>query len=199
VTRHQSGADQVVSRTIAATDGGTATATVHVNIDTHAPQVSVTDVTNGGRYLRPGPTPHCSATDALSGVATCHLTQHTSGSTVHYTGTATDKAGNARTIHGSYRLVVFTLAGTPFSHGAYTVHRNTTYLVVVESATRPTYIDAAPYPQTPFHPDAFPMRSAGHHRWEVPVTMLSLQSHRFWNIGVQIGQTLHVVKLRVLP
>jgi len=64
---------------------------------------------------------------------------------------------------------------------------------------RPAYHDAAPYPTIPFHRDAFAMRSAGPGLWSLPVTMTqSLSSHLYWNIGVKIGSTLHVIRIRVL-
>jgi hypothetical protein len=43
------------------------------------------------------------------------------------------------------------------------------------------------------------MRSAGYHRWSLPVMMTqSLRAHLYWNIGIKIGSTLHVLKIRVL-
>jgi hypothetical protein len=34
----------------------------------------------------------------------------------------------------------------------------------------------------------------------LPITMAPrLGGHRYWNIGVQIGNNLHVLKIRVLP
>jgi hypothetical protein len=38
---------------------------------------------------------------------------------------------------------------------------------------------------------------AGHDRWTIGVTVVVLNSHRYWNIGVKIGHTMHVIKLRV--
>lgn len=193
-----------MSRTISATDGGMATATAHgINLDHSLPIVKVTGVTNGGRYARPGPTPHCTPSDALSGVASCTLTRystrHGDVTTVHYTGTAKDKAGNARATSGTFQLSSFAIQGVTFSTGAYTVHRGHTYLFVVNSSTRPAYYDAAPFPATPFQPDPLAMRSAGYHRWSLPVMMTqSLRAHLYWNIGIKIGSTLHVLKIRVL-
>jgi hypothetical protein len=73
-----------------------------VAIDKTAPAVSLTGVTAGTNYtLGNGPTPGCSTTDALSGVATPASVQVTGGDsngvgtfTVTCSG-ATDKAGNA--------------------------------------------------------------------------------------------------------
>jgi hypothetical protein len=110
VTLTHNGAAQSVSRTIKATNGGTASVTVHgISIDHTAPTVKVSGVTNGGKYGRPGPSVGCRASDALSGVATCTLTQHstTSGNktTVHATATAADQAGNVSTAHVTYQLL----------------------------------------------------------------------------------------------
>jgi hypothetical protein len=203
VTLHHNGAAQVVSRTVKAADGGMATVNVHVNLDQTDPHVHVSGVTDGGKYPSPGPTPKCVASDGLSGVASCTVTvqlnHHGSSTSSNFRVVATDKAGNTASEHGTFELVPITLMGVPFEHGAYTVQRNHTYELVVHSATRPTFLDAAPFPQQPFRPDPFAMRSAGHHRWVLPITMRShLASHRFWNIGVQIGSTVHVLKIRVL-
>ncbi|MBW8801493.1 MAG: Ig-like domain repeat protein, partial [Streptomyces sp.] len=203
VTVTHQGAARVVSRTILATDGGAATASVSINLDRTAPKVVVKGVINGGQYAKPGPTPACVASDALSGVASCTVSRHshTTGdsTTVHYRVTARDKAGNVRTVNGTYRLVPLALAGAVFEHGAYTVHRRHTYLLEVHSVSRPAYYDATPYPGTPFQPDPIAMHAAGHHLWSLPVTMQPrLHTHRFWNIGIKIGGSMRVLKLRVL-
>jgi hypothetical protein len=139
----------------------------------------------------------------VSGIATCHLhtstSKHGNDTTVKYTAVATDKAGNSSSVSGHYQLSGIALTGAPFKRGAYTVHRKHTYLLVVSSASRPTYYDAAPYPQQPFRQDAFVFHSAGHHKWALAVTMTAaLYAHKYWNIGVLVEGTMHVFKIRVL-
>jgi len=203
VTVTHQGAARVVTRTISATDGGLATVSVSINLDRTAPSVTVKGVRNGGRYARPGPSVKCAAADALSGVASCTVTRHAHSAhgttTVHYRATARDKAGNVHTVTGTYRLVPIALVGAVFANGAYTVHRGHTYLLQVHSVTRPAYYDATPFPGTPFQPDPIAMHRAGHNLWSLPVTMEHrLHSHRYWNIGIKIGGSMRVLKLRVL-
>ena len=70
------GAGQSVSATITGTDGGSATATVSgINIDRTSPRVRIAGIHRGHTYHR-APAARCRAIDALSGVATCHLTKH---------------------------------------------------------------------------------------------------------------------------
>jgi hypothetical protein len=205
VTVNKNGAGQSVTRTITAQDGGTSTATANgLDIDQAAPLVSVGGVTNGGRYPSPGPKPTCVGKDALSGVAACVIHTHRSGgalsTTVRYTLRAVDKAGNVTTKKGTYSLSGIGFKGAPFKNGAYTMHLGQTYLLVVSSAVRPDYLDAAPYPHKPFKVDPFPFRSAGHHLWSVPILMEpALAVHTYWNVGVVINGTVTVIKIRVLP
>lgn len=110
VTLTSEGAAQSVSRTVTDTLGDSATATVNlINIDLTRPTVRVTGATNGrtysfahrSRFLT------CHGTDALSGVASCHITKtvHLTKNyrTVHYTAVATDNAGNSSRVSGHYR------------------------------------------------------------------------------------------------
>jgi hypothetical protein len=100
------GANQTVVRTISAIDGGTATLTVGpINIDQIVPTVEVDGVVDGGTY----PAPQqliCSGHDALSGIASCIVSQtlNTSTNVEHYTATAKDQAGNIAVLHGSYHV-----------------------------------------------------------------------------------------------
>jgi hypothetical protein len=77
------------------------TAKVTVNIDTTAPTVTVTGVTDGASYVSTAvPTAECSTTDATSGVAT-NATAATTSATDTVTITcsgATDKSGNTQTV-----------------------------------------------------------------------------------------------------
>jgi hypothetical protein len=91
---------------------------VTVAIDKAAPVVSVTGVTNGAAYtLGNVPTPACSTTDALSGVATpasLQITCGTSNGVGSFTATcsgALDKAGNAAPAASATYTVNYAFSG----------------------------------------------------------------------------------------
>jgi hypothetical protein len=205
VTVNKNGGGQSVSKTITAQDGGMATATVDdIDIDQAAPIVSVGGVTNDGHYPSPGPKPTCVGKDGLSGIASCTVHTTKSGgavsTTVHYTVRAVDRAGNVATKKGSYTVSGVGFRGAPFKNGAFTMHLGKTYQLVVHSASRPQYLDAAPFPHKPFKLDPFPFRSAGHNLWTIPILMEpALAVHTYWNVGVLIKGKVTVIKIRVLP
>jgi hypothetical protein len=198
VTVSHDGGGKSVTRTITATDGGAATVVVSpINIDKTPPKVRVNGVRNGATYDGVAPVARCVAKDKLSGVASCHLTKHTHGTTTTYTATASDRAGNKTTVSGHYRTLGISIEGASFTGEAFNVKDGATYTLVVHSSSRPTYYDAAPFPTKPFKRDPHVFSRAGHDRWAIGVTMVVLNSHRYWNIGVKIGHTMHVIKLRV--
>ena len=87
------------------------------------------------------------------------------------------------------------------SNGRYDVHVSGAYSLVVVSAVRPRYVDAAVAPQPPSGGDYLldPDGSLnGVPRWRI-VFHITPGIGRFqdWNVGVLIGRTLYVVKLRV--
>ena len=97
VTLTTSGADQSVARTINAEDGGTATVTVSdIDIDLVGPTVTIKGVKAGKTYPKKK-NPTCQGTDALSGLASCTITQVKAGKKYVVTATATDQAGNITT------------------------------------------------------------------------------------------------------
>jgi YVTN family beta-propeller protein len=199
VILRSNGAGQSITRTIAAVDDGTATVTVRgINIDESAPSVFVGRIRNGATYRAATPTATCVGKDALSGIASCTLTRRTSGHRTTITATATDKAGNTRRAQASYTTLPIYVQGAAFTGGAFSVHAGHTYTFVVTGSTRrPTYYDAAVYPMKPAGHD-YSFHAAGQHRWTLRVTMTkNLASHTYWNAGVKIGSTMHVVKLRV--
>jgi hypothetical protein len=104
VTLSSSGAGQSVSRTITDTAGRSAQAGVTgINIDTVAPTVAIKGVKKGKAYPRKKK-PTCVATDALSGVASCVISQKKKGKKYVVTAVATDKAGNTATATLTYKL-----------------------------------------------------------------------------------------------
>ncbi len=97
-TLSHNGPRQSLSRSIAASDGGRAAITVSgLNIDTTAPTITITGVRPGATYSGTLPRVNCVARDALSKVASCRIATRTKRTTVRYTATAIDRAGNVRT------------------------------------------------------------------------------------------------------
>jgi YVTN family beta-propeller protein len=192
------GAGRSITRSVTSTDGGIDTVVVrNINIDMTRPTVRVAGIRNLAVYGGSVPSARCVAGDALSGVVSCAITRHTSGSRTTYAATATDKAGNRRTVRGTYRTLAIWVAGAPFVNGAFNVTLGRTYTIIVHSLGRPTYYDAAPAPTTPFVRDQY-FHAAGYHRWALGVTMTkSLRSHRYWDLGVKIGTTMHALRIRV--
>ena len=192
------GAAQSVTRTVSATDGGMSTVTVRgINIDRSRPSVSVAGVRSGATYYGTVPKAACRAKDALSGVARCAIVLRGGPTgTVTFRASATDRAGNVSTVSGTYRVVATQLRGTSYSKGAWNVTAGKTYTFVVYSATRPRYLDAAVYPRRP-GPGGTSFLKAGTGRWTLAVTMSkSMRSHKYWNVGIKIGSTVQVVKIR---
>ncbi|WP_375480481.1 invasin domain 3-containing protein [uncultured Jatrophihabitans sp.] len=199
VTLSANGAAQAVSRTISATDGGVATVNVRgIDIDRRAPRVHVVGVRHDRRYFASAPAAKCAAADSLSGIATCKLTHHTRGGRETFTATATDKAGNKSRRSVTVRLLTFAIRGAAFSHGAWTVRLDHTYTLLAVAHRRPRYVDAATAPRRPAGLDAA-FHSLGHRRWALGDYMQpQLRSHRYWNIGIKVGHTVHVLRLRVI-
>ena len=197
VVLSRNGGGQIVTRTIRTTDGGIATVSVRVSIDRVAPVVHVGGVRPGLEYPVP-PAGQCLATDALSGVASCRLTRRVRGSTEAYLAVAVDRAGNTASAQVVADLSPVQITGAPFRDGAYVVKLGHRYTLVVDAKTRPRYIDAAPFPQRPHGNDAF-FRKIGPNRWALSVDFtLSLAVSTYWNIGVKIGGTVHVVTIRIM-
>jgi hypothetical protein len=199
VVLSHAGAGLSVTRTVSATDGGETTVVVRgIDIDLTRPRVSIAGVRAGATYGATVPHARCVASDRLSGVASCRITRTVRGTQVRYDATATDKAGNVS--HASLTVTVlgYYLQGAPFVHGAFTVHVGHVYTLVVSgSSHRPVYYDAAVYPQRPHKRDNAFLR-AGHDRWTLGVYMQrALRSHPYWNIGVLVGGTMHVIKIRI--
>jgi hypothetical protein len=121
VTMSNNGAGQSVPGAAEDRAGNAASATVGgINIDTVQPTITVNGIISGSIYtLGAVPTASCSAADADSGVdGSCSL-QVTGGlangvGTFNYTATARDKAGNVKTVQGSYRVIYNVQQGTAF-------------------------------------------------------------------------------------
>lgn len=98
------GRGQSVRRSIAALDGGRATVAVRgVRIDRTRPVVKIRGVRNGATYRRIRRV-RCAAFDRTSGVRSCRIKRKRRGQRVTYRATATDRAGNVRTVRVRTRL-----------------------------------------------------------------------------------------------
>jgi hypothetical protein len=111
ITLRTSGVAQSVTVSVTATDGGTASVTKSpINIDLSAPTaVHVHGVVQRATYSHANGHRHvtCSATDLLSGIASCTVSKRSNTTRhfvkVHYTLKATNNAGESTTVHGYYR------------------------------------------------------------------------------------------------
>ena len=197
VTLKNNGVGQTVTRTITAVNGTKASVTVRVSIDQTKPWVTLSGISNGAVYYGTAPTPRCYAGDSLSGLASCTITQKPSGERTTYTVTATDRAGNASSLSGSYVTLSKWLAGASYANGIFNVKAGSTYTVVVYSATRPALYRPVVYPHTPYVWDKL-LVAAGYHRWTTSFYVSpSLRSSTYWNLGVKIGTTMQPLTIRV--
>ena len=193
----RNGAGKSVTRTVTAVDGGSATVTVRgVNIDMTPPAVGVSGIRNGAVHYGWPPSVRCVGRDTLSGIASCKLTQSRSGTRTTYRATATDRAGNTRTITGSYTTLPAFLFGATYSNGAFNVHAGGLYVLVVCASGRPTYYDAAPVPWLPFIRD-HALYPAGHNTWLILVRMPWAWPTHYWNLGVKTGNTMNLLRVRI--
>jgi hypothetical protein len=202
VTLSKNGAAQSVSKTIVAADGGVATVNVSpINVDRTKPTVKITGVKAGATYgAFPAPKAKCSAHDGLSGLAKkCVLSVHKSAHSIRYVATAKDKAGNVSTKQLRVKLTSFFIVGTQPTSEQFTVHVGKSYLVGAKVAPKhaPVYEQAALAGTAP-HPDQPVMTRVGHNEWETRIHITKRMSHHTnWVIGVKVGSTSHLIKLRV--
>lgn len=205
VTLWRSLAGQAVTRTVTATDGGAATATVSgINIDKIKPRPSISGVRNGVTYRGTAPRARCVSRDSVSGTASCRLTRSRSGDLVRYRVTATDRAGNTATARGSYRVLSAYVQGARLSDGAFVVRAGNTYTLVVTTAGKvaPRYYYAAvagrrPGPSGPLMHAAGV--SGGRHVWTLPVSInRAMARHPSWVLGVKADGSFRLVPLRVM-
>ena len=85
--------------------------------------------------------------------------------------------------------------------GHFNVHVTDTYRLTVLSDTQPSYVDAAVVPNLPGHGTTPLFREGsvnGVPRWYVLFNITpNLINFQYWNVGVQIGPTMYLVRLRV--
>ena len=199
MTLSRNAAGQSVTRTIMATDGGADTAVVNgINIDAVRPAVRVTGVRAGATYFANGPVAGCRATDRHSGVATCKVRRTTNGNRVVYVAVATDRAGNSSSTRVVARTTAVAIRGASMQQGHYVVHRGRTYTVLVEAATRPSYVYASNTPRPPAG-GGIPFKRIGKNTWALGVTFThSMRHHTWWNIGTRVGTRTTVTTVKVV-
>ena len=90
------------------------------------------------------------------------------------------------------------VAGASYRDGAFSLRAGrTSTLVVTGQARRPGYYAPVLYPHKPTQ-RLTSFNAAGHNRWTLAVTpSRSMRNQPYWNLGVKIGDTMHVVKVRV--
>jgi len=106
VRLERDGRGQSATGTVEAVDGGRASAGVHgINIDRTAPTVRIRGVKRGASYRRLRRAT-CVARDRTSGIAACRIKwkRAKNGRVGVYTATATDRAGNRRTVRARVRI-----------------------------------------------------------------------------------------------
>jgi hypothetical protein len=186
-----------VTRTVTATDGGAASATVSgINIDTTKPTLSIKGPRSRRVYDGRAPKPRCVAKDALSGLVSCVVHQRAHGQRVTVTATATDKAGNVAHKSVTYTvLAVFVRGARRTRSGGFVIRPGHHYLVEAVATQRPRFYLAVPIIHAKQKLTALgPKMTAGpHHLWRV--RLAGVHGHRRFIAGVKIGHTLHRIEL----
>jgi len=195
VTVTKQGASSV-TRTIRTADGGIATATAAVKVDSGKPRVTLKGVKSGRSYFD-SPKPKCVAKDAVSGLEKCKVTSKRRGNKVVVTAKATDVAGNVSTKRVTYRRAEFTIRGAKKVGSTYRVKQGETYTLQVRGA-KARYVYATPAPGRP-HRGSVPFKKAGKNTWTLGVTMsMTTSGTRSWNLGYTQNGKLHVIKVKVV-
>jgi hypothetical protein len=96
---------------------------------------------------------------------------------------------------------IINVAPVSSTDGRYNVHLSGEYKLTVVSQTQPAYVDAAVAPSQPSggNTQLFPDGTVnGVPRWYIEFHITPDLSHfQNWNVGVQVGSTLYLVRLRV--
>jgi hypothetical protein len=175
-----------------------------INIDLTKPRVSIGGQHQRRTYLLRAPAGHCRATDAVSGIRSCKLSEHTAsvsgGYVSHYTARAVSNAGTATTRRASVRVSDIALIGSR-SQGnkSYAVRPGHSYVLEVLSKTKPIYLNAAPSPLGPTPPHEYfstTERIDGTPLWTVRIRITAGFS-RFpaWTIGVRTSSRTTLLRL----
>jgi Big-like domain-containing protein len=175
-----------------------------IDIDLTKPSVSIGGKDQRRTYLLRAPAAQCRATDAISGIRSCELSEHSAsvpgGEVIHYNARATSNAGTSSTRRTSVRVSDIALIGAR-SHGneTYDVTPGHSYVLEVRSKTKPIYLNAAPSPLGPRPPHGYFSTAAridGMPLWTVRIRITAGFS-RFpaWTIGARTGSTTTLLRL----
>jgi hypothetical protein len=201
----KSGRDQSVKRTIRDTSGRSATVRVHgISIDRTLPHVRITGPISGGTFALTAPRARCHASDRVSGVKSCALSEHAvsaaGGYRVTYVARALSRSGASATARTVISITTITLQRASLvTPNTWSVTPGKSYVLQVLSETKPEYLDAAPGSVGPSGPYDYFFRAGTVHGvplWESPVN-ITAGFARFpsWTIGVRIGARTVWIKL----
>jgi hypothetical protein len=203
ITLSRNAAHQSVTRTITTTAGKTAMVSIgHINIDGTKPIITIRGVDTA---VTDTTAPHaaCSATDPLSGIASCTLSTHStppSGNldirTTTYTATATTRAGVTVTKTITARVLGINLTGSRFAHGVFHTHPGASYTITVTATRQPHYFYTAPFAAAPSGGGkAFAHTGANTWTFRVHLVPNLFDSFKTWVLGIQINGTLHRIPI----
>ncbi|HWE59968.1 MAG TPA: choice-of-anchor Q domain-containing protein [Solirubrobacteraceae bacterium] len=190
---------------VTTTSGQTAKVAVRgINIDLTKPRVSIGGQNPRRTYPLRAPAAHCRATEAVSGIGSCKLTEHsasvTGGYVIHYTAHATSNAGSSSTRRATVRVSDIALIGARSRGNAtYAVAPAHSYVLEVLSKTRPIYLNAAPSPLSPARPHEYFSTAEsidGTPLWRVTIRITpGFKRFPAWTIGVRTGGSTNLLRL----
>lgn len=197
VTLTSNGANQSVTRSITASDGGTASVTVGgINIDLTAPKVSVVGARSGATYDAPGPTPTCKVTPSISGVSgACRVVVSRTATSTSWTMSVTSRSGITTVAKGADHLLRVWVSGVPYRSGEFDLVGGRTYTLVAYAPgrTAPVFLWRKPVGGAALGP-SIKMRASTGGRW---TARLFLNSSYLWKIAVAFGRTEVLVTVRL--
>lgn len=198
LTLTEEGPSQTVIRTIAAEDGGIATATLTgLNIDLTKPVVSAYGVEEGQRFFDSAPDAGCLASDALSGVQRCAAIRKTKGEDVTYTVAAIDQAGNVGTVEVHATTFVRGMTNAPYVDGVYRLRAGQAYTLVAKSSTRARLMEPTLAPKKPSK-NGTRFKRTSSDTWTLGYTVpTSLKSGKVYNLGIRDSKK-HAIKIQVV-
>ncbi len=202
VVLDSSGADQVAQATITATDGGTASTQLVVDVDLDVPSAFVNGIRDGRTYRGEEPTARCVAVDTTSAIDSCVLTSARNGRQVTVTATATDQAGNVGAMTVTYRVPLVQVLDARFNGRQYVVRRGQPFEVraVLGSSASPRLLGPVRRNDT-LRGAGRLMRAAesqdGVTLWERRAKIGNRTQGKKWKVGVLVGGTTSVIKLKV--
>jgi hypothetical protein len=102
-------------------------------------------------------------------------------------------------VSGTYRALGIYIDGVAYRRGKFQVKLGRTYTIVITGTrTNPRYIDASPDPLPPRGVDN-PFHPAGGGVWVEGVTLAgAMRRYRDWNLGIKIGNVLHILPIHRL-